>query len=337
MIKRVMTATINYDHPQVGMNHAFEGIFGKENIFDYDFTKLREKNKGRIEAVNDLFVEKAKTFQPDWIWMQLQMTGTITPEAIARVREEVPKCVISPWMGDCRDSVAPYLASICRATHLTLVSNVGQLPMFLAAGAQAVQYCQIAVDWAEDVMGIPEWTPPFRVPEVVLVGNYYGNMFPGTKEREGAIRALVQAGVDVGIVGGGWPAWAPVAGKCNVKQQHHVWKRAKVALNVNNFNNIDRFYSDRQLIAMASGTPVVCYEVPGILEEFISGYHCLTYKTTEDLVKHVRVLLSDKAYRDVIGQNGRSEIIRRHTWFNRIMKVIPSVEAISASLATAGR
>jgi glycosyltransferase involved in cell wall biosynthesis len=239
--------------------------------------------------------------------------------------------VVTHWTGDARPSVSPYLASICKATHVTFASSFGGLEQFKAAGARRAEYLQIGLDWAEDVMGEPDWVPPFRVPDVVFVGGYYSH-FPGAAQRVEAVRALQEAGIDVGIVGGAWPAGFPVVGKCEVKQQHHVWKRAKVALNVNNFNNIVGYYSDRQLIAMASGTPVVCYAIPGLGLEFEHGKHMLSYRTNEELVSAVKMLLSDEATARRIGRAGRAEVIKNHTWFNRILQAIPIVEEIQAAL-----
>ncbi len=331
MIRRVMMAVIDYDHPQLGMLQAFRGVFGDANVLDFNYVKLCDQ-VGK-DQVNAAFVKAAIDFNPDWIWTQLQMTQIIKPETLLEVRAKLPKCVVSHWMGDCRSSIDPYLAEVCRATHLTLLSNTGQLQSFLDAGAPIARYCQIGVDWEEDVMGATPWPSAFRVPEVVLLGHHYGKSYPGTPQREQAIRDLIDAGVDAGVVGNGWPAWARPAGSCHVKQQFHVWRRAKVGLCVNNFNDVALHYSDRQLIAMASGTPIVCYKVPGLESEFSDGVHCMMYRTTDELVGAVKTLLANDWLRKQIGDAGRAEIMRSHTWWNRIFSVLPEVEKISLSLA----
>ncbi|RPH34199.1 MAG: hypothetical protein EHM90_06070 [Chloroflexi bacterium] len=235
-------------------------------------------------------------------------------------------------MGDMRASVGPYIGAMSKECHLTLTSSVGQIAAFQAAGARRTLYSQVGLDWAEDVMGEPAWEPPFRIPDVVFCSNYYGSAFPGSPERVEAVAALLHAGIDVGVVGQGWPRGFPVVGKCGVKQQTHVYRRAKVALSVNNFNDVELFYSDRHLIALASGTPLVSRYVPGLEREFTNGRHLLRYSTPGELVESVRSLLGSEDLRRRIGRQGRAEAIRSHTWFSRILSVLPHVEEEAATL-----
>jgi hypothetical protein len=331
MIKRILLSTINGDHPQRGITHAFSGIFGSANVADYDY--LAESRRGvSIPNINMGFLKKAIEHRPDWIFLQVQDSRVILPETIISLRSSLPKTVISHWLGDLRPDVSPYLSSFCKVTDLTLISSVGQIPLYEKAGGKRVKYCQIGVDWEEDVIGLPDWTPHFRVPDVVLCGYYYPGLFPGTVDREAGIRALMDAKIDVGIVGRGWPAGYPMIGECTVKQQYHVWKRAKVGLNINHFNDIELYYSDRQIISMVSGTPVVCYHVPNLEREFTDGTHCLFYRKPDELVANVKRLLADKNLRKKIGDAGRAEVMKNHTWFSRILSVLPDVEKISVEL-----
>lgn len=330
-VSRVFLSTINYDHEQRGLIQAFAKTFGSGNTRHFDF--LQEQRDGRsIEEINERFIAAACAWNPQWIFLQVQETGVLQASAIARIRQALPKCVISHWMGDCRVSVSPHLASICRQTHLTLISSVGQTGMYMAVGASEVRYLQIGLDWEEDVLGIPSWTPPFRVPDVLFCGGFYGGIYPGTVDRVAAINAVRNAGVDIGIVGKGWPAGFPVIGTCEVKQQHHIWKRAKVCLNVNHFQNIAHYFSDRQLIAMASGRPLVCAYIPGLENEFENGKHCLWYYDEAELVRHVKKLLGDPGLAQRIGQAGREEVIKNHTWEARIKDVLPDIERIRRTL-----
>lgn len=323
---KALLATINYDHPQVGQHDAFCKVFGADSVRECDYLAI-----GRARGdPNGALLAAAREHQPDWLWLQLQDTGTITPATLGAINEAVPHCVITHWTGDCRPQVSGYLSSICRATHATLCSSVGQIPMFEAAGAKHVQYVQIGLDWDEDIAA-PTRLPPFPIPDAVFCGGHYGSVFPGTTLRAGVIRALMDAGIGVGVVGPGWPRGFPSIGTCPVKQQIHVWRAAKVCINVNHFNDIERYYSDRQLIAMASGKPVACAYVPGLEHEFEDRKHCMWFRTPEQAVEVVRELLADDDLRQQIGTAGRAEVVANHTWEKRIGDLLPFVESLRAA------
>lgn len=325
MIRKVFLATLNYDHPQTGMSRAFAGVFGSGNVAEYDYYQAHRAGKP-IQVVTSEFIAAAKAFQPDWIWMQVQGSGVISAPGVEEVKKALPRCVISHWMGDLRTHVDAYLTSICRATHLTLISNRGQYDLFRSAGAPEVRYCQIGLDWDEDIIGLP-WVPPFPVPDVVLCGNHYGDSFPGTGAREIAVKTLMDAHVNVGVVGGQWPRGYPVVGICTVKQQLQVYRKAKAVLSISHYNEIPGFYSDRLLIAMASGTPVVALYCPGLHYD-VAWDSVYIYNDTAKLPDIVAKAMEDRE----IGARSRAAAIRNHSWFSRITDLLPVIEKIRAGL-----
>ena len=173
------------------------------------------------------------------------------------------------------------------------------------------------------------WTPSFKVPDVVLCGNYWPDAgFPDYDDRRQAVLALVKAGVDVGVVGRGWPSDVPCVGECPRLHQRAVYRRAKVALNVNNFNGVELYYSRRLLIAMASGIPVVTAYVPSLEKEFGQRKHLLWYKTPDELVAHVKSLLIDDGARSVYASNAGALVRSEHLWRNRVVALLPESEEI---------
>lgn len=329
-IERVICAPLNYSHRQQGQLDGLAAVFGPDNIAEFDFWGLRKAHVGS-NAISERLLNLAREFKPDWIWFQIQESQGIKPEVITQLKAEHPKCVITHWTGDCRPKVSDHLAEICKATDVTLISSIGQIPMFQAAGAKIVEYVQIGADYGSDILGdYDAWRPSFRVPDVVLCGNYYGKTFEqGSQERLDAIRALVEAKIDVGVIGRGWPDDIKPVGQCHVKQQHHVYKRAKVALSINHFNNVERYYSDRQIIAMASGTPVVARYVPGLGHEFVDQSECVFWDPLKhSLVESVQWLLANPGMAGAIGRNGREAIIKRHTWASRFRELLPRLELL---------
>lgn len=328
MIRKVFLATLSSQNPQWGMEQAFKGIFGDDNVRSYDF--LERRKSVDVGRVNEELYRAVKEFSPDWLWLQVQNHEVIQAATLQRFRRSIPHCVMTHWMGDMRETIAPYLTSICKATHLTLASSVGQLPAFLKAGAPLAGYCPSALDWETDVQGLPHWEPPFRIPDVIFCGGYYKTMFPGSVDRKAAIAALVKAGINVGVVGHGWPQGTPVVGACTRAQQHHIYRKAKVILSINNYHNVERYYSNRMFVALVSGKPVVARKVPGIEKDFTHKEHCYIYEKPDHLVSYVKMLLANPKERERVGQNGKALAYRWHTWFNRVLHVLPKIEEIAS-------
>lgn len=331
-IRRIFMATINADHPQQGMIHAFESLFGRENVRHYDYM-ARQREGRSLEYINEEMLQDAKAIQPDWMWLQLQNSNVISAETVSNMEKALPSCVITHWCGDVREKVSDYFASICKATHLTLVANKGFIPAYLEAGARKVQYLAHGLDWREDVLGLPEWEPTFRVPPIVYCGNHYGKNMVGSDIREAAVRAVFDAGFDIGVVGCGWEETGlPVVGECKVKQQVQVYREAMIVLSVNHFPDLQGYHGDRTITAMASGTPVIQRYFPEIELEFRDKEHLLVFKDEKELVEKVEWLLDNRAMARELGFRGRAEVIKSHTWFSRILESLPTVEDIQASL-----
>jgi spore maturation protein CgeB len=323
VINRVLVAPLNYSHRQVGQIEAFRRVFGDLNVLEVDW--WREVQLGNNPGA--VLVEAARVFKPDWVWLQIQGSDSFPPVSLDRLREAVPGCYVTHWMGDCRAKVPDTLADICRRTHATLISNVGQGDMYKKAGAPRVHYVQIGLD-PEDL--VDTGPPPFKVPDVVFIGNYYGHVTDfaeGNATRLATVRELAaDPRISVGVVGAGWPKDVPVVGTCHVKQQHAVYSRAKVALSINHFNTIDRYYSDRHLIAMASGTPVVAKYVPGLELEFEPDVECVMANSPREILYRVETLLADDQLRGAIGLRGSVRALKDHTWYERIHRLRPLVE-----------
>lgn len=313
------------DHSR-GQLQGLRNVLGPWNVEVYDYIAKVRSGEG---AVDRGFVDMVAHGQPGLVWMHLQDTGVIRADAIERARAASPTTRFVHWIGDYTPQISPYVASISAACDHTLISSRGQLAQYFAAGARDVTYCQVGIDWTRHVLFWPGWEPPFRVPDVVFAGNCYSDgPWPiGTAERLRAIRALRDAKVDVGVVGSGWPKDIPVVGTCTTDDQQHVYRRAKVVLNVNHANNVECYYSNRMLIAMASGTPTVTRHVPGLEDEFDES-ELFWYRDEDELVGHVAYLLRDPHLAATIGAAGRYKVMREHSWFTRIVDVLAQLDGI---------
>jgi len=319
-------ATINADHAQLGMIHAFNSLFGREHVQHYDYFQRMREGCSK-EFINWQFADDAIRFKPDWIWLQLQNSDIITAETISKLEKEIQNAVIAHWCGDVRSEVSPYFASICKATHLTLVANKGFIPKYVEAGAREVIYVPHGLDWDEDVLGVPFWEPPFPIPDVVYCGNNYGDAIVGSEVRQAAIRYLHDAGINIGVVGNGWlETGLRVLGQCKVKQQVHIYERAKVVLSVNHFPDLAGYHGDRTITAMAY--------FPEIEKEFVDGEDLLVFRNHDELIEKTLTLLSHDRLRRELGIKGRAAAIKNHTWFSRIFGILPRVQQVWSKLST---
>lgn len=330
--RTVLVLPLNYDHFQHGMVDGFRQVFGGDNVAVFDYMCAAARSLGpvsrTITEVNNDFIEYVSQRKPDFVFMQLQETGVMQPATITHARSLSPKTVFVHWTGDYRPVISPYVQAICMVTDMTFASSVGQLKDFTMAGAADVNYLQIGIDWESDVLGIPAWVPPFPVPEIVFCGNHYpdGPWAYGTAQRLADIRALKREGYDIGVVGRGWPDDIPVIGECTVKQQHHVYTRAKVVLSVSHENEVDRYYSDRLLIAMASGTATIARRFPGLDGDFPDGV-LPAYETETELFELVADMRAVEQWRQVVGLSQRAFVRSEASWFSRIVnQLLPMVE-----------
>jgi len=317
-IERVLVAPLNYSHHQDGQVEAFEHVFGRSNVREFDFWGKHNDGLSPSEISYELY-SAAVEFKPDWIWLQLQDSRVILPSVLTNIRRALSGTLVTHWMGDVRESVSDYLAAICHETHATLISSIGQARLYRDAGARIVGYVQIGLD-PVDVNPDARWTlsPHVEVPEIVFCGGYYGSTFAkGSAERLSAVRRLqADFGDRFGVFGNGWPDDVRTLSRCHVKQQAHVYRRARCVISINHFNDIERYYSDRFLIALASGTPVVAKRVPGIEAEFIDGQDCFFFDDNDQMVAYVKHVLDGHAIQ--VGINGRRTAITEHTWEERI-------------------
>lgn len=230
-ITRVLVVPLNYSHHQEGQVEAFEAIFGRPNVREFDYWGKHRGGLSPSEISFELY-SAAVEFRPDWIWMQLQDSHVILPSVLGNIRRALPETLITHWMGDVRETVSDYLAAVCHETHATLVSSVGQQALYHDRGARHVHYVQIGLD-PVDVNPDARWTlsdAQLPVPEIVFCGGYYGSTFArGSAERLSAVRRLqAEFGrARFGVYGTGWPDDVATVGRCHVKQQAHLYRKAR--------------------------------------------------------------------------------------------------------------
>ena len=93
------------------------------------------------------------------------------------------------------------------------------------------------------------------------------------------------------------------------------------------------FITNRVYDALASGAFVISEEVPGIEAEFDGGV--VTYRDPPELVGRIEYFLAHPEERKALAARGRSAVLARHTFADRVEVIIQAVEPRLAARATA--
>jgi len=308
--KKVLYLPINNrEIVQTGMYDAF--IDNGFNLCSFDFfTCVRTIGNG---IATQIFMSVVQDFMPEWIHMQLQDTNTFTPNDIMEIKKLCPRIIITNWTGDIRNEAIPYFVNISKVVDLSLISSVGQLKMYREAGCKNVEYWQIGYD--------PKRFFPLKEKElsgeynhdVVLCCNEY-DYFPGKDSRKNIVLLLKQRFGNKFSLYGAWKSVDFCKGSLDFWEQNQAYNSAKVVISVNNFNDVEMYFSDRQLISMASGTPTVSHYIPGMERYFTNNENILWFKTPQECLELVQFCLNNPDKAEQIGKAGAEIIKKEHSY-----------------------
>lgn len=288
---------------QIGQEKGFREVFGDENYKQFDFLRLEgELGKG---AMNSSLYGTIADWKPDILWAQLQDTASIQPQMLEKIRQDFPNLWLTQWNGDIREVVPVYQSQIGRYFDITYLGFDHQ--KIYTPHAKRVEIMMIAVDPDEVTI-----EPQAKEYDVVFIGNHYDNQFPDTKLRLRLMQVLKEH-FNTLVLGNGWPEGIS-SGSCPVKEQGKWYAKGKTCISINHFNNI-KYYSERLLWCLASGTPTIAFKTPEL--EFEDGVHYLGFSDVDECVRHVRNVLKE----DFDTTKAVEEVITNHNWTRRAEQV----------------
>lgn len=279
---------------QHGQSRGMHEVFDEVVEFDY----LNSSNPN-----GELLRIAAQGF--DVAWMQLQDTRVITAETLREVKKNVK--FMTQWNGDIREIIPAYQLDIAPLFDVTYL-GFDHLEQYRKIGANP-KLMMIAVDPTEVE---PTQSPVMPLFDVTFIGNHYEGQFPDSSTRLELIKVL-KAKFNTKVLGNGWPDGI-ADGNCPVKEQSNWYANSRVALSINHFNNI-KYYSERLLWCLGSGTPTVAMRTPDL--EFIEDAMYLGFNDTNECVRQIEFLLQYPGLSHRIGQLGQQEVIKNHNWTER--------------------
>jgi len=317
---------------QTGMEEAF--VDCGFSVCSFDYLRYHEKTRGPVDL--DL-KNLVKMVRPDWIHIQLQFCDFLSSNTVDDIKKSYPSTLITTWTGDIRESIDSSFASFVPVVDYSLVSNMAELPRYRCAGNGKgnVEYWQIGYDPKFFSRASDETRKLLHQSykhDVCLCANYV-SWFPGSKERWAIAAALQKKlGSRFVLYGKLWPRNAPQP-KCqlNFFEQQKAYNGSKIVISVNNFNDAEMYFSDRQLITMASGTATLSRYIPGLERYFQNNKHTAWFNTTAECVDLVDYYLNNPEKAEELGKAGADIMMREHTYGCRV-KELCSRFGISGSI-----
>jgi spore maturation protein CgeB len=301
---------------QTGMYDAFNDIGVDLHIFDF-YQKSITGTSATI--IREEFINMVDNLQPNLVHMQLQFTNEINSETIIAAKRKSPKTIFTNWTGDIRTNVPGEFIDISRVVDYSLISSVGQIDMYLQAGCKNVKYWQIGYN---PKLYFPKYNNNFKY-DIVFAGTHYGDQFPGSEIRLGAIRALQNAfGDKFCLYGSGFPTDVKTNGYILQSEINNVYADSMCVLSINNFNDTDYYFSDRLLMCLASGRPTISYRFPGCEKYFTHQNDLIIAQNIDEIVEAVNNFKKNNEMANKIGMNGYRIVVAEHSYTSRALELL---------------
>jgi hypothetical protein len=316
--------TLMVDYYDAFMNNGFElHSFNFEGKWD---PKKYEQNKSIIEKK---FLEACSNIKPAWVFFVLDRP-MLSIDTIKAAKMMLPKAIFTNWTGDVRNEPKPGVAEIGKVVDITLIVSTGQIELYKKRGMKRVEFLQTGVN----VQQFYRLSDNERVGlnktlrhDIVFCANRC-DIYPGAPLRNLVVDKLTKLyGNRFVVYGDGWSQHKSSARGCiPYNDQNRVYNGSKIVISINNFNNIDMYFSARQLNGMASGTLTVSCYIPGLEKYFENGRDLVWFKTVDECMDLVKYYLAHEEEAKQIGINGSKIVLEHHTKLARIKELSERLE-----------
>jgi glycosyltransferase involved in cell wall biosynthesis len=318
--QKVLYLPLNSDEiQQTGMEDAFVGC--GFSVCSFDYNRYHYRTNLPVDSELRTLVDEIR---PDWIHIQLQFAKFLSPQTISSIKQSHPSTLVTMWTGDIRSDIDDAFAKFIPHIDCGLISNKGQCSAYSSAagGKGKVEYWQIGYDhkfFFRESETVRESLHQAMNHDVCLCASWFPG-FPGAVERRITAQLLeARFGDRFALYGSRWPAGSPkTRSYLNFFSQQKAYNGSKVVISINNFNDVEMYFSDRQLVAMASGTLTLSRYIPGMEKYFRNGEHTVWFSSPQECVDLAQYYLShpDEALR--IGKAGADIVSKEHTYLHRV-------------------
>jgi hypothetical protein len=290
----------------------YEGTNNEQKYLEAEFRKHYEVEVFdfmNTPNTTPAFLTKVQQFKPDIIHCQFQQTNKIDPLALNNLKSLYPNTVISQWVGDVRPEPCEFYMEYAKYCDLNMVVSTTDVDTYTKLGVKNVRYWQNAV--ARKQLGKADSDPQ----NIIFCGGRY-TVFPNSSERIELIeRFLREFPGKMNVYGFGW---SDPKNLLPWDSQTENYSKHYLILGHNNVPGKRWWFSDRQLIAMASGRPHLCQYSEDLELLFDDMKDCVFYRSIDEAVEKAKWLLAHPKEAAKIGYNGRKRIYREHLWKHRV-------------------
>lgn len=291
------------EHPTYTITKAFQNGFDEvETIWWHQWYYQRD-------IFNAGLRDKLLNTHYDAIFMQIQEGGVVYPSTFEGVYEKMP---IFNWTGDVRRDVDFYTPTGRQC--ITLFSNNSDPEKMRSLGFRS-DYLQVGYDDAHYF----ETSVP-RKNKIAFIGNNYPHdTFPQSRLRYEMVKALKERFGDVVEVYGN--NWSMLDGRIRPTgskvEERQLYNESLIAVNISHIN-LPRYYSDRQLRAMACGCMVLAQTYEDYEYEFQKGVQFDLWDGIEQLIERCEFYLSRPDEAIAIGKKAAEYVREKCTWDYRV-------------------
>jgi hypothetical protein len=273
----------------------------------------------RIKGLAPPLIERAlERFQPDFILC----TTAAWQMGEARLKRMFRNRATAMWYFDAQPHPSVIaLARQCRTLYLTAPA---QRDAYLAAGVPIVRFLPAAME------------PERDYPATRIVAGYSCDasfVGSGPYPYRWPILAAVSRICRLQVRGPGWkdaqPPFPVAGGPVHGRRFAEVVANASVSLGASALaeqETTSPSASDRMWRVMGCGGAFIGSYVPGIERFARHGEHCLWYRSPDECVEHVRLLLGDPERRTAMAARGRAHALAHHTYDKRVDLILKGRE-----------
>jgi len=108
----------------------------------------------------------------------------------------------------------------------------------------------------------------------------------------------------------------------------NVYRDSLCAISVSHFNDIGHYFSDRLLMCLACGRPVISYRFPHWETYFTNNCDLIIVDDISEIPDKIKWLKDNPNIADFIGASGAAKVLAEHTYTSRVAELFEKIERL---------